>query len=46
MVAIIQSLRLADISPAGVLPLAFGMSGTGYVPSVLLLLLSGPLVRS
>lgn len=29
---------LCDISPAGVLPLAFGMSGTGYIPSVLLLL--------
>jgi len=32
---------LADISPAGVLPLAFGMSGTGYIPSIMLLLLFG-----
>mmetsp|Transcript_45964 Transcript_45964/g.107466 ORF Transcript_45964/g.107466 Transcript_45964/m.107466 type:complete len:475 (-) Transcript_45964:110-1534(-) len=30
---------LADVSPAGVLPLAYGMSGTGYIPAVLLLML-------
>lgn len=29
---------LCDISPAGVLPLAFGMSGTGYIPAMILLL--------
>jgi len=30
---------LADLTPAGVLPLANGMVGTGYAPSLLLLLL-------
>jgi len=30
---------LADLTPAGVLPLAFGMSGTGYVPAVAILLM-------
>ncbi|CAE7889342.1 unnamed protein product, partial [Symbiodinium necroappetens] len=30
---------LADVSPAGVLPLAYGMSGTGYIPAVVLLML-------
>mmetsp|Transcript_46413 Transcript_46413/g.86734 ORF Transcript_46413/g.86734 Transcript_46413/m.86734 type:complete len:486 (+) Transcript_46413:92-1549(+) len=30
---------LADVSPAGVLPLAYGMTGTGYIPAVLMLLL-------
>lgn len=30
---------LADLTPAGVLPLASGMVGTGYVPSFVLLLL-------
>jgi len=29
---------LADLSPAGILPLAYGMSGTGYVPAFALLL--------
>lgn len=29
---------LADMSPAGVLPLSYGMVGTGYVPAVILLI--------
>mmetsp|Transcript_47977 Transcript_47977/g.111973 ORF Transcript_47977/g.111973 Transcript_47977/m.111973 type:complete len:484 (-) Transcript_47977:187-1638(-) len=37
-VAIVINL-LADLTPAGILPLSFGMSATGYVPAVLLLLL-------
>jgi amino acid permease len=28
---------LADLSPAGVLPLSYGMSGTGYVPALIML---------
>lgn len=36
-VAIVVNL-LADLSPAGILPLAYGMSGTGYVPAFALLL--------
>jgi len=30
---------LADLSPAGILPLSFGMAGTGYIPSMVLLIL-------
>eukprot|EP00931_Biecheleriopsis_adriatica_P035762 TRINITY_DN20600_c0_g1_i1.p1 TRINITY_DN20600_c0_g1~~TRINITY_DN20600_c0_g1_i1.p1 ORF type:complete len:474 (+),score=88.49 TRINITY_DN20600_c0_g1_i1:125-1546(+) len=30
---------LADLSPAGTLPLAYGMSGTGYVPAICMLIL-------
>mmetsp|Transcript_99736 Transcript_99736/g.281562 ORF Transcript_99736/g.281562 Transcript_99736/m.281562 type:complete len:472 (-) Transcript_99736:90-1505(-) len=37
-VAIVVNL-LADLSPAGILPLSFGMVYTGYVPSVVLLVL-------
>jgi len=37
-VAIVINL-LADLSPAGILPLSFGMSGTGYVPAILCLLI-------
>lgn len=29
---------LADLSPAGIMPLAFGMSGTGFIPGMILLL--------
>lgn len=36
-VSIIINL-LADLSPAGILPLSFGLSGTGYIPGTILLL--------
>jgi amino acid permease len=37
-VSIIINL-LADLSPAGILPLSYGMIGTGYAPSMIILLL-------